>query len=66
MEEEILILLFWAHGKDISRKISAEKIQAIPGLETAIEAISFLPAAIGWDDEALPDGLTSGFKPNPD
>jgi hypothetical protein len=51
LDEELLILLFWAHGKDIARKFSVEKLQAVPGLEQAIEAISYLPVAIGWDGE---------------
>jgi hypothetical protein len=52
LEEELLILLFWAHGKDIARTIGMEKLQAVPGLQQAIESVSCLPVAIGWDDEA--------------
>jgi hypothetical protein len=57
MEEELLILHFWACGKDIARKFGTEKLQAVPGLERAIEAVSYLPAAIGWDEDALPNDL---------
>jgi hypothetical protein len=54
LDEELQILLFWAQGKEISRKFSVEKLRAIPELEKAIEAISYLPASIGWDDEISP------------
>ena len=57
LEEELLILLFWAYGRDISKKLSAEKLRTVSGLERAIEAISHLPTAIGWDERDV--GLIS-------
>jgi hypothetical protein len=53
LEEELLILLFWAYGRDISRKLGAERLRAVAGLENAIEAVAHLPMAIGWDDGDL-------------
>jgi hypothetical protein len=51
LQEELSILQFWAYGKDLSRRLGPEKLRAVKGLDTAIKAVSCLPAAIGWDDD---------------
>ncbi len=51
LEEQMMVLDFWAHGMDILLKFSPEKISAVPGLKEAIAAASVLPAAVGWGDE---------------
>lgn len=51
LDEEMMILQFWAHGIDIAQKFSADQLRAVPGLEEAIAAVSRLPREIGWGDE---------------
>ena len=63
LDEELLILLFWAYGRDVSKRLGAEKIKSIEGLERAIEAISSLPSAIGWDGRDFRKEIEA---PNPD
>ncbi len=51
LDEELMILMFWAQGIDILQRLGKERVKAIPELQKAIEAVSHLPHAIGWDDE---------------
>jgi len=51
LDEELMILQFWAHGVDILHRFSQEQLQAVPGLKEAIDAVSKLPDEIGWGDE---------------
>jgi hypothetical protein len=51
LEQQLMILNFWAHGVDISRKLSTEQIQAVPGLRQALDAAAGLPDSIGWGEE---------------
>lgn len=46
-----MILLFWAQGIDILRRLSEQQLEAIPGLKKAIDAVSGLPDVIGWGEE---------------
>ena len=68
LDEELLLLLFWAYGKEISHKLGPGRLEAVPGLKAAIDAIANLPAAIGWDDSDLPRGFEDhppaiGYRP---
>lgn len=53
LNEELMILQFWAQGIDILQMFSEEQLQAVPSLKRAIEATSGLPSEIGWGDEPL-------------
>jgi hypothetical protein len=60
LEEELMILLFWAHGIDLARKLSQEQLQALPELKRAIDAVSGLPDVIGWGDKPRGAGRRFG------
>jgi hypothetical protein len=51
LNEELMVLQFWAHGMDIRQKFSKEQIRAVPSLGKAIAAVSRLSDEIGWGDE---------------
>ena len=47
-EFELMVLHFWATGKDIWNKFPQERIASVPGLQEAIDAVEDLPDHIGW------------------
>jgi hypothetical protein len=61
IDQEILLLQFWALSVEIARRLPAELRDAIGGLEASLDAAAAIPAAIGWEDDvtmaaALPQG----------
>ena len=52
IDQEILLLQFWALSIDIARRLPAETCRAIGGLQLSLDAAATIPAAIGWEDDA--------------
>jgi hypothetical protein len=51
VEQELLLLQFWAIGVEILRKFTPDQLRSVPGVEEAIGYTSTIPTAIGWGDE---------------
>ena len=52
-EQEILLLRFWAISMEIAQRFPPRMHDEIAGLQAALTAAAKLPAAIGWNGEAV-------------
>jgi hypothetical protein len=64
LNQEMMILQFWAQGIDILQTFSEDQLRAVPSLKKAIEIASRLPHEIGWGDELNGGGQGSGKNQN--
>jgi hypothetical protein len=51
-DEERLLLHLWSSSVDVTRKLPLDVRQKIDGLQQAIELLTNLPVAIGWEENA--------------
>jgi hypothetical protein len=56
-EQQILLLQFWSLSVEIARNIRVDTRESIEGLQQALELVSAIPVAIGWETEDKTDEL---------
>ncbi len=51
IDQEILLLQFWALSVEVARRIPADTCRAVGGLQAALDGAATIPVAIGWEDD---------------